>query len=117
MDYFYIHEIIEIVCISYLSPLKIEKFTYKDLSIHRESFKGVDLPRIFISYNQKVNGYKVNVMWFPSDSYYFDQSPAILHFQNDTSEFYIYNPSYHEYGIYEKNMEKKRHLKMEIQFM
>ena len=85
---------------------KDRKFTYKDLSIHRESFKGVDLPRIFISYNQKVNGYKVNVMWFPSDSYYFDQSPAILHFQNDTSEFYIYNPSYHEGGVYEKYGEK-----------
>ena len=68
--------------------------------------KELDLPRIFISYNQKVNGYKVNVMWFPSDSYYFDQSPAILHFQNDTSEFYIYNPSYKEYGVYEKYGEK-----------
>lgn len=85
---------------------KDRKLTYKDLSLYRESFKGVDLPRIFISYNQKVNGYKVNVMWFPSDSYYFDQSPAILHFQNDTSEFYIYNPSYKEYGVYEKYGEK-----------
>lgn len=85
---------------------KDRKLTYKDLSLYRESFKGIDLPRIFISYNQKVNGYKVNVMWFPPDSYYFDQSPAILHFQNDTSEFYIYNPSYKEYGVYEKYGEK-----------
>ena len=81
---------------------KDRKFTYKDLSLYRENFKGVDLPRIFISYKQKINGYKVNAMWFPTDSYYYDQSSAILHFKNDTSEFYIYNPSFHENGVYEK---------------
>ena len=81
---------------------KEQKFTYKDLSLYHESVKRGDSPCIFISYNQKVNGYKVNVMWFPFDIQYIDQSPAILHFQNDTSGFYIYNPSFLETGVYEK---------------
>lgn len=81
---------------------KDRKFTYEDLSLYHESVKRGDSPCIFISYNQKVNGYKVNVMWFPFDIQYIDQSPAILHFQNDTSGFYIYNPSFLETGVYEK---------------
>lgn len=81
---------------------KERKFTYEDLSLYHESVKRGDSPCIFISYNQKVNGYKVNVMWFPFDIQYIDQSPAILHFQNDTSGFYIYNPSFLETGVYEK---------------
>lgn len=85
---------------------KEQKFTYKDLPLRRKSFEGFDKLRIFISYNQKINGYKVNVMCYPEGDDCFDMNGAILHFQNDTSEFYIYNPSYHEIGIYE-NMEKK----------
>ncbi len=81
---------------------KERKFTYEDLSLYHESVKRGDSPCIFISYNQKVNGYKVNVMWFPFDIQYIDQSPAILHFQNDTSGFYIYNPSFLETGVYDK---------------
>lgn len=81
---------------------KERKFTYEDLSLYHESVKRGDSPCIFISYNQKVNGYKVNVMWFPFDIQYIDQSPAILHFQNDISGFYIYNPSFLETGVYEK---------------
>ena len=85
---------------------KEQKFTYKDLPLRRKSFEGFDKLRIFISYNQKINGYKVNVMCYPEGNDCFDMNGAILHFQNDTSEFYIYNPSYHEIGIYEKYGEK-----------
>lgn len=85
---------------------KDRKFTYKDLPLRRKSFEGFDKLRIFISYNQKINGYKVNVMCYPEGDDCFDMNGAILHFQNDTSEFYIYNPSYHEIGIYEKYGEK-----------
>lgn len=83
---------------------KEQKITYKDLSLSREIFKGFDKPRIFISYNQKVNGYKVNVICFLHDCS--DVNDAILHFQSDTSEFYIYNPAYYEYGIWGKYGEK-----------
>lgn len=59
------------------------------------TYKGLDLEQIHIKYKQKVNGYDVSVLCFLSDSVYYDQNKAIFHFKNDTSDFYLYNASYH----------------------
>lgn len=59
------------------------------------TYKGLDLEQIYIKYKQKVNGYDVSVLCFLSDSVFYDQNKAIFYFRNDTSDFYLYNASYH----------------------
>ena len=59
------------------------------------TYKGLDLEQIHIKYKQKVNGYEVSVLCFLSDSVYYDQNKAIFNFKIDTSNFYLYNASFH----------------------
>ena len=75
----------------------------KDLSLYSEVYEGINYPRIFINYKQKVNGYRVKVIWFPFiyEQGYTDYGLAILFFQNDTSEFYLYNNVYHDDELYQ----------------
>lgn len=76
---------------------------YKDLSLYNKVYEGINYPRVFINYKQKVNGYKVKVIWFPFiyEQGYTDYGLAILYFQNDTSEFYLYNNIFHDVGLYQ----------------
>lgn len=82
---------------------KEKKVSYKDLSLYCNNFKGIDLPRIFINYKQKVNGYKVKAIWFPFiyQQGYTDYGLAILFFQNDINEFFIYNDIFHDAELYQ----------------
>jgi hypothetical protein len=74
----------------------------KDLSLYNKVYEGINYPRVFINYKQKVNGYKVQVIWFPLiyEKGYTDYGLAILHFQNDKDEFYLYNDIFHDDGLY-----------------
>lgn len=78
---------------------KDRKVNYKGLPLYLQSYHGVDLPRVFVHYNQKVNGYTVSVLCFPRNEYS-DQDMALLHFRKGVNEFYIYNPSYKEYQLF-----------------
>lgn len=59
------------------------------------TYKAWDLPQIPIKYKQKVNGYNVSVLCFLGDSVAYDQNKALFYFENDSSYFYVYNPSFH----------------------
>jgi hypothetical protein len=59
------------------------------------------LPRVFINYNQLVNGYKVTATWFPWGAIHSEVGHGILKFVHTTEkpkygpknqEFYVFNP-------------------------
>lgn len=79
---------------------KDQKVNYKDLFQYRISYQGVDLPHVFVHYNQIVNGYRVSALCFPRNEYS-DQDIALLHFKKGKNEFYIYNPSYKEHQLFD----------------
>lgn len=86
-----------------LSKVNTNKnITCKDLSLYDQVYKGINYPRVFINYKQKVNSYRVKIIWFPFiyKQGYTDYGLAILYFQNDTSEFYLYNEIFHDDGLY-----------------
>lgn len=76
-----------------------------------QEFECFDRPRIFIKYNQPVNGYTIKVMCFPDTAYDKDRETeiwggALLCFEKDDgSKFYIYNESYSDSILYYVNNE------------
>lgn len=66
--------------------------------------KGKDLPQVHIEYRQKVNGYKVNVLWlsYCQEGEESEMGQAIMHFtHNDGDDFYVYCPSYSDSHLYQ----------------
>lgn len=76
-----------------------------------QDFECFNNPRVFIKYNQPVNGYMVKVMCFPYNAYDKERETeiwgnALLCFEkNDGSKFYIYNESYSDSILYYVNEE------------
>ena len=71
-------------------------------------------PRIFIKYNQPVNGYDVTVMCLPYN-YTYDKERdteiwgnALLYFEKEDSRFYIYNESFSDSVLYYVNEQEAR---------
>lgn len=53
-----------------------------------KEFDRFNHPRVFIRFDKPINGYNVKVMCFPKQEF---MGQAILHFENDSNRFYIYN--------------------------
>lgn len=79
-----------------------------------KEFECFNQPRVFIKYNQPVNGYTVKVMCFPYNAYDKERDTeiwgnALLCFEkNDGSKFYIYNENYSDSILYYVNKEPVR---------
>lgn len=62
-----------------------------------------DLPQIHIEYKQKVNGYKVSVLWlsYCEVGEEAEMGQAIMHFVGDNrNDFYVYCPWYSDFHLY-----------------
>ncbi len=80
------HLIIAMLTISLWSCVADRKYSTP------KGFECFNQPRVYIKYNQKVNGYTVKAMWLPytNDSMTVETGiSTILHFSNDSNEFSI----------------------------
>ena len=78
----------------------IEPRLEEDFESIPEIFNDLNNPRVFITYNQLVNGYNINVMWFPWRGNG-EVGHAILEFTHTSgTRFYIHNSYYSDDYFY-----------------
>lgn len=79
------------------TALLILSITMSRAQVPNPKFECFNQPRVFISYNQKVEGYSVKVMWFPIGT---EVGRAILYFEKADSRFYLYNHHFNDSALY-----------------